>query len=287
MSLPTISVINFSTNLSDQQIQDAIRTVNRQIVEDFMPIWGAGRRLVLHASPFLRQAPLNSQDLENHPVRGESVIYMVDEASLQGALGFHALNAREVPFGFVFTDFLDGWTVTLSHEALELIIDPTANVFVPGPDPRDPDNLSKFVWHTYEVCDAVERTSYMIDDLSVSNFLTPSYFAEGDALGTRNDFLGVGVKSFATTPGSHIAFFDPAAGRFETIIGQQAVVNAMFASRQQEHACKKQSRPSDETLQSILHKCQKKTAGLSHVHGITRTARYRETAKRMKTALVA
>ena len=34
--------------------------------------------------------------------------------------------------GFVFTNLPD-WTVTLSHEVLELIIDPTVNIFVPGP----------------------------------------------------------------------------------------------------------------------------------------------------------
>jgi hypothetical protein len=39
MSLPNISIINFSPQLSDQAVQDTIRVVNRQIVEDFVPIW--------------------------------------------------------------------------------------------------------------------------------------------------------------------------------------------------------------------------------------------------------
>jgi hypothetical protein len=66
----------------------------------------------------------------------------VNESTLPGALGYHFINAAEVPFGFVFV--LDPnsneWTITLSHEALEMIIDPTANVLVPGAigiGPRD------------------------------------------------------------------------------------------------------------------------------------------------------
>jgi hypothetical protein len=90
----------------------------------------------------------------------------------------------------------DHWT--LSHEVLELILDPTVNLFVPGPDPRNAANL---VLHTYEACDAVERFSYTIDGIAVSDFLTPSYFTQGEALGTRNDFLGVGVPSFREPQG--------------------------------------------------------------------------------------
>ncbi len=279
MSLPSISIINFSTELSDQEVQDAIRAMNRQVVEDFLPVWGGGRILRLHASAF---DPADEATLAEDPVRGESVIYLIDEGTLAGALGFHALNTSGIPFGFVFTDFINDWTVTLSHEVLELIIDPTANIFVPGPDPRDPGNGQKFVWHTYEVCDAVERTSYAIDGIRVSNFLTPAYFSVGDERGTRNDFLGIGVTSFGATPGSHLAFFDPVANDFVTFIQQQALATGMLARRASSFAIKKPSRPPEERLAHILEACQQESEGLKSMRGVTRTARYREVGQRMK-----
>ena len=167
MSQPSIAVVNFSANLSDQTVQDVIRAVNRQIIEDFVPIWGNGRVMRLQASAF---EPADPDTLTEEPVRADSVIYLVDQATLPGALGYHDMNTRGVPVGFVFVVDLTQWTVTLSHEALELIVDPTVNIFVPGPDPRDAANP---VLLTYEVCDAVERTSYEIDGVRVSNFLTP------------------------------------------------------------------------------------------------------------------
>ncbi len=284
MSVPTISIINFSPQLSDQAVQDAIRAVNRQIAEDFVPIWGNGRTLRLHAPSVNIQDP---NTLTEEPVRGEGVIYLVEESTLPGALGYHDLNSRAIPVGFVFVLDPQDWTTTLSHEVLELIADPTVNLFAPGPDPRNPANL---VLHTYEACDAVERISYEIDGIQVSDFLTPSYFTAGDELGTRNDFLGVGVSSFGVTRGSHIAFFDLSTGTFETFIGQKAPALAMQSKRVEVHDHAKPERPSDETLEKILAnyrantqrtKIHARSSGLPQLQGITRTDRYRHKAQRL------
>jgi hypothetical protein len=269
-----MAVINFSSKLSDTTVQEAIRAVNRQVVEDFMPIWGAGYSLKLHAAAF---DPGDEASLQEEEVRADSVMYLVDEATVAGALGFHSLNTSGIPFGFVFTVFEQDWTITLSHEVLELIIDPTANVLVPGPDPRNPAN---FVLHSYEVCDAVERTSYQIDGISVSNFITPAYFSVGDELGTRNDFLGVGVTSFGATQGSHLAFFDLAANEWVTILGQSQPNTARLAKRQAAYASEKPPRPAEETLDAILSKCHAKNVA-KPVKGITRTARYRQAVHRL------
>lgn len=273
MSLPTMSVINFSSKLSDAEVQTAIRAVNRQILEDFAPIWGAAYSLRLHASDV---DPIDEGTLTEEFVRGESVMYLVDNSTVPGALGYHDLNTKAIPVGFVFVLDADDWTTTLSHEVLELIIDPTVNILVPGPDPRNPANV---VLHTYEVCDAVERTSYFIDGIEVSNFITQSWFTPGEELGTRNDFLGVGVNSFDSTLNSHLAFYDLAANEWVTYFGTAAPVIHMAAERAK--ACyhePKLARP-DAEIQSALDvfKASKKKAGvktLPYLHGLTRSARY-------------
>ena len=284
MALPSISVINFAPVLDDRAVQNAIRSVNRQVIEDFAPIWGGARELRLHA-PSLDLA--HPDVLTEDPVRGESVVYLVDEASLSSALGYHDLNTRDIPVGFVFV--LDGadWTVTLSHEVLEVIIDPTVNIFVPGPDPRA-GHLNE-VLHTYEVCDAVERSTYEIDGVRVSNFLTPSYFTIGEAIGSRNDFLGVGVDSFGVTRNSHIQFYDLTAQTFVKVIGQrnQGIRSILKNPEAFDHP--KPQRP-DDRLQRSLDDYHTRPhpkveglpyRGLSDLQGISREYRYRADAKRM------
>ncbi len=104
------------------------------------------------------------------------------------------------------------WSVTLSHEALELIGDPEANLLVVGPNPNDRRTR---VFHWYEMCDAVQAESYEVDGVRVSNFLLPLYFTSSDERGGRNDFLGRVYKgktllSFGVNPGGYIGFYDPA-----------------------------------------------------------------------------
>ena len=288
MSLPTMSIINFATQLDDREVQEAIRAVNRQVSEDFAPVWGSARSLRLHAAGF---DPADPDSLSEDPVQGESVCYLIDEATVDGALGYHDLNTHAVPVAFVFVLNPNDWTVTLSHEVLELIVDPTVNILVPGPDPRNRQNT---VLHAYEVCDAVERTSYEIDGVRVSNFVSQSYFTVGDEPATRNDFLGIGVTSFGVSRGSHIAFLDLNTGRWETVFGQRAPASKRLARKEKSYDHAKPDRPDDELrqrLQSYQGKphplCRKmrKSAGLLVLRGITRQARYQAAAEQLTGAL--
>jgi hypothetical protein len=285
MALPTIAIINFST-VNDRDVQQAVRAVNRQIQEDFMPIWGQGRELRLQASPADPTSPTLVQEL----VAADSALYLVNESTLEGALGYHDMNTAEMPVGFVFTEPGD-WTITLSHEALELILDPTVNIFVPGPDPETPADPNRWLWHSYEACDAVERMSYQVDGVLVSDFLTSNYFRPGNAPGTRNDFLGVGVPSFGVMPGCHLGVVDPTTYDFRIIFGKGAATGTVLAARARSYDHAKSPRPDDDTLRKILRNVQDhvkrlpsfhKGAGLEALNGITRTGRYQARAAALK-----
>jgi hypothetical protein len=213
-----ISVINHTAEkISDEEIEFAIRAINRQIREDFEPYWSLGATLRLEGRS--ETAP-NKQTLAD--MRGDAVLYLWSGSDVPGALGYHDQNNRGIPYGFVFTELSakigENWTVTLSHEALELIADPEANLLVQGPHPADA-NLAVFHW--YEMCDAVQAETYKIDDIEVSNFVLPLYFTGGDELGGRNDFLsrahgGKTLKSFSINPGGYVGFFNPQTGAHET-----------------------------------------------------------------------
>ncbi len=215
-----ISIINHSNGkLSDAVIQEAIRAINRQIKEDFEPYWslGATLRLEGHSS-----ANPNKQSLSD--MRGDAVIYLWDKSDIDDAIGYHDINNRGIPFGFIFLDIAkelkEPWTVTLSHEALELVGDPEVNLLVMGPHP-DPKQ-KRDVFHWYEMCDAVQSEHYTIDGIVVSNFVLPLYFTGGDEFDGRNDFLGTtygkkqSLKSFGVNPGGYVGFFDPQAQDYDT-----------------------------------------------------------------------
>jgi hypothetical protein len=206
-----ISVINHTHGqLTDEQLQVAIRAVNRQIAHDFEPYWSLGAELRLEGRS---QKRLNRHSLAD--MRGDAVLYVWDRIDVAGVTGYHERNDRGIPFAIVFTDLAaelgDPWSVTLSHEAIELIGDPEANLLVVGPDPRD---RRRRVFHWYELCDAVQDESYEVDNVMVSNFVLPLYFTSSEERGGRNDFLGRShngetLQSFGVNPGGYIGFYDP------------------------------------------------------------------------------
>ncbi len=223
-----ISVINHATSqLSDEEVQIAIRAINRQIAQDFEPYWSLGAMLRLEGRS--GQQP----DIESPiDMRGDAIIYLWDDVNVDNALGFHDKNNRGIPFGFVFTKFSqqmgENWTVTLSHEALELIADPNVNLLVMGPHPS---SLNTTVFHWYEMCDAVQTETYKIDSVEVSNFVLPLYFTPAAEPGSRNDFLarhynGQTLRSFGVNPGGYVGFFNPVTSSHETFSMKGDLVSA-------------------------------------------------------------
>ena len=209
-----ISIINHTNGqISDEEFQNVIRAVNRQIDGDFAPYWGFGAQLRLEGRSQKKPSEHSLADM-----RGDAVLYVWDHIDSEAA-GYHERNDAGIPFGYVFLDLSaaleEPWSVTLSHEALELIGDPENNLFVAGQHPRIP---RRRVFHWYEMCDAVQDENYEIDGVSVSNFVLPLYFTPGAERGSRNDFLGhkhdgKTLESFGINPGGYIGFYDPKSKR--------------------------------------------------------------------------
>lgn len=201
-----ISIVNFS-QVPDLEVQDVARVVNRQISDDFERYWSLGARLRLEGRAGRSPAPQAPAEL-----RGDAIIYLCDQIDVSGVLGYHDQNNAGIPFGFVLMELSaqlgEPWSVTLSHEALELIGDANVNQFAAGPHP-DPEENGRLVFHWYEMCDAVQADTYDIDGIQVSNFVLPLYFTPAEERGGRNDFVGTGLQSFGINPGGYVGFFDP------------------------------------------------------------------------------
>jgi hypothetical protein len=210
-----ISVVNRSTHLSDADLQVAVRAINRQLEEDFYPHWQFGARLRVDSAGRVPTQRERKVDLPLLPGRrGDAVLYIEDKATMSLTEGYHDGNNDDVPFGFVFLDACgegaDGWTVALSHEAIELVGDPLNNLLVQGPHPVDHRRL---VFHQFELCDAVAGECYEIEGVKVQNFVLPGWFSRKTVDGGRNDFLGrvdpgASLAPFAIAAGGYLMFWD-------------------------------------------------------------------------------
>ncbi len=90
----------------------------------------------------------------------------------------------------------------------------------------------------FEMCDAVQKKSYLIDGIGVSNFVLPSYFSPGEQAGFTNDFLGTqndgtSLASFDINSGGYVNYFEPTDGKWHTpiLLGDKVAQNRMAAKK--------------------------------------------------------
>jgi len=127
MSMPMIAVTNASTCLTDSQVEAVLPAIQKQVTDDFRAYWDLDRTLIFLSS---------SQPL----ARGWWQIALLDNPDQSGVLGYHEMSSQGTPLGKVFAklDISNGtsWTVTLSHELLEMLADPWTNWCAVGSDGR-------------------------------------------------------------------------------------------------------------------------------------------------------
>lgn len=190
-----VIVTNESTVLTDAQVQAVIPALQKQVSEDFFQYWTADCTLQFLA----KDQPLPAEAWQ---------MVILDDADQAGALGYHELSSQGTPLGKVFAR-LDiqnnlSWTVTVSHELLEMLGDPWIDLAVVS------DNG---IVYAMEVADAVEDDSlgYQIDGVLVSDFVTPKWFnpsIECDRYSFRQNV----TQAFEIAAGGYIGTFEPGNG---------------------------------------------------------------------------
>jgi hypothetical protein len=216
-----VSIANISAKVSTSEFRITVHAIARQVHEDFAPLWGMDAEV--------RDIALKRNTKPNPEVNLSDVILYVgelddDPQKVADAVGYHDLNNKGIPYGFVFTDVAakigEAWSTTLSHEVLELIADPDVNLLVIGPHPQHPQGIAL---RTYEVCDPVQADSYQIDGIEVSNFVTPLYFAQlPNPAKTRTDYLNNKLARFGVAKGGYYSYFDLTTRKWENVYGQGA-----------------------------------------------------------------
>jgi hypothetical protein len=196
-----ISIINASTVLTDDEIRPVIGVLQQQVTNDFQPAWGIDAELTF--------VPTGTT-----PPPATWWLSILDDSDQAGALGYHDLTPDGLPLGKVFagTDLKLGnsWSVTASHELLEMLADPNINltVFVQNADTAG-------TLYAYEVCDACEADNlgYKIGNTLVSDFVFPSWFesfrTQGSTQFDQTNKINAPLQLLA---GGYIGVFDVSSG---------------------------------------------------------------------------
>lgn len=200
----TICITNESTILTDEQVQTAMRCLQAQATGDYYPVYGL-------------LATLKWLPKGNSPKPGQWQLVFADTSNLAGALGYHEATVNGDPIGFVFVkdDIQSGssWTVTASHELIEMLGDPDITTV------EEQDNADgSITFRPKELCDSCEDdslayqktqsdgTKFRLPDgtpFLFSDFVYPAFWNQLAPAGSKYDYGGHITKPLQILAGGY------------------------------------------------------------------------------------
>lgn len=191
-----IALTSLSKDPAVKQVLPAIaEALETQLYQHFAPFWQASG---MHVRAVLdpNQLPADS-----------SPLVVFDSPDQDGALGWHSVTGEGLGFGRAFWGVIresggtlhsgpNSLSVTLSHEALEMVGNPYVNFWA--------DVVDEETQEAVELCDRVQSDSYIIPalnlDIHVSNFLGPRAFRPGPG---PYDWMRLLTQPFELRPGGY------------------------------------------------------------------------------------
>ena len=185
-----IALVSETEAVDFAELAAVAAALQKQVIRDFGPIW----RVEADVAAF---ANLEHMPLDYWP------IIIKDDLTRPEAAGYHEDDLGE-PYALVRRT--DDWSVTASHEMLEILADPWGRHMVAGPSPRNPATRVKFL---VEVCDPCSDTSYEVNGVAVSDFYTPQFFDPVEARSVRYSYTGALTAPRQVLRGGYLTWYDP------------------------------------------------------------------------------
>ncbi|SIN69932.1 hypothetical protein SAMN05444166_0219 [Singulisphaera sp. GP187] len=190
--LRQLALVSETNRVNFKELARVSAALQKQATRDLGPIWEV-------------EATVDAFDnLDDVPL-GYWPMIVKDDIGLDGAAGVHQDDQGQ-PFALITAG--KDWSLTASHEALEMLVDPFGNRLVAGDSP-DPDQGR--VEFLVEVSDPSEASEfgYPVNGVLVSDFYTPSYFDPVKAPGVRYSFTGAIVSPRDVLRGGYLSWHEP------------------------------------------------------------------------------
>jgi hypothetical protein len=196
--VPTVTCVNRATVDLGVDFAKLVQALQVFVDQHFAPFWGTPCKVVRASGDV--------------PAGNWGLVF-TDNADVANALGYHDLTQDGFPLSHVFvqTTIEDGEevSVTASHELAEMLVDPGIQMGAIGPDD---------VWYAYETADAVERETFAINGINMTDFVYPAWFeAFRKARSTKFDHLQKCNQPFQLLKGGYMPVFSK--GEWTQIFG--------------------------------------------------------------------
>jgi hypothetical protein len=192
-----LALVVDAPQVSRRAVTEIAAALQRQLMRDLAPIWE------VHAT-------IDAFESLEHVPPGYWPILVGDHFPGVESVGMH-LDRNGQPFALV--EASPSWSLTASHEAIEMVIDPWGNRTVPGGSPMREAGIGDqgLVEILVEICDPSggAQWAYTVNGYLVSDFVTPDYYDPVQSPGVRYSFKGVVPGPRQILEGGYLSWRDP------------------------------------------------------------------------------
>jgi hypothetical protein len=195
-----LALVSESQQIADGDVLKVSAALQKQATRDLAPLWDVSA--TVDAFKTLEDVP-----------QGYWPMILRDDIGTQGAAGIHE-DKNGQPIALITASAnLNTWSLTASHEAFEMLVDPQGNRVVAGDSPMEDQGRVSFL---VEVCDPCEAAdfAYSVNGILVSDFYTPNFFDPVAAPGVRYSYTGAIKEPRQVLLGGYLSWLDSSSGHW-------------------------------------------------------------------------
>lgn len=192
MTLVNLALVSQVADHDPSDVARVTAALQRQAIRDLRPTWGV--LATVNAFPRLEDVPV-----------GYWPMIIETDIDVPGAAGVHEDKDGQ-PFALIAMS--DSWSLTASHEMLEMLVDPFGRRMIPGRSPKPDQGRVEFL---VELCDPseAEQFAYTVNDILVSDFITPHFYDPFGIPSVRYSFTGAITHPREILQGGYISWHHP------------------------------------------------------------------------------
>jgi hypothetical protein len=196
--LRQLALVSESQSINPSDLALVSAALQKQATRDLIQFWDL--KATVDAFPRLEDVPV-----------GYWPIIIMDDIHVSGAAGVHE-DENGQPFALVTaSQDRDVWSLTCSHEMIEMLVDPFGNRLIASDSPKSDQGRVQIL---VEACDPSEAAefAYTVNGILVSDFYSIRFFDPVAATGVRYSFTGSVHEPRQVLPVGYLSWVDPSTG---------------------------------------------------------------------------
>src|SRR5829696_3883928 len=190
-----LALVSETGRVSSSELARVAAALNKQATRDITQLWGV-------------QASVDAfSNLEDVPL-GYWPMIVRDDIGFPGAAGIH-LDEDGQPFALI--QHSNSWSLTASHEAVEMMVDPLGNRLIAGPSLKEDQGRVEYLVEVADPSEAPEF-GYTVNGILMSDFYGPQFFDPVAAQGVRYSFTGAIKEPRQVLQGGYISWHEQYQG---------------------------------------------------------------------------